>query len=130
MVSSLATRDPTVTRRAPERNIGRFPGCENTQVRIEDRSGTSLPEATISVDENELIDLLQGLADVVEGKRKHLHFQQLGGPQLVLRRATDDDPDPLGRSMDWWVGPLVLFGIIFVVVGAVTVLRWAVGLLS
>lgn len=99
-------------------------------MRIEDRSGTSLPEATVTVTDDELMDLLQGLADVVEGKRKHLHFQQLGGPQLVLRRAADDDPDPLGRSMDWWVGPLVLFGVLFVIVGAVTVVRWAMGLLS
>jgi hypothetical protein len=32
--------------------------------------------------------------------------------------------------MDWWLGPLVLFGAVFVIVGAVTILRWAVGLLS
>ncbi|MDQ4027474.1 MAG: hypothetical protein M3214_05400 [Actinomycetota bacterium] len=99
-------------------------------MRIEDRRGESLPETTISVDDEELIDLLQGLADVVEGKRDHLHFAQPGGPELVVRRATEGDPDPLGRQMDWWLGPLVLFGAVFVIVGAVTILRWAVGLLS
>ncbi|MGH2821328.1 MAG: hypothetical protein ACRDJ5_11810 [Actinomycetota bacterium] len=98
-------------------------------MKIEDREGESLREATVYVDDQELIDLLEGLADVVEGAREHLHFQQLGGPQLVVRRATEAEDDPLGRQIDWWVGPLVLFGLLFVVVGAVTVLRWALALL-
>jgi hypothetical protein len=32
--------------------------------------------------------------------------------------------------MDWWMGPVVLLGGLFLVVGAATVVRWAVGLLS
>lgn len=99
-------------------------------MQIEDRSGESLAEATVSLDDEELIDLLQGLADVVEGTREHLHFQQVGGPQLVVRRATDSQDDPLGRGLDWWVGPLVLLAILFIVIGAATVIRWAVGLLT
>ncbi|CAN5528564.1 hypothetical protein BH24ACT26_BH24ACT26_09240 [soil metagenome] len=98
-------------------------------MRIEDQRGESLAEATVTVDDEELIDLLQGLADVIEGQRPHLHFSQLGGAQLVIRRATESDDDPLGRQMDWWVGPGVLFGLVFVVIGAVTVVRWAIGLL-
>jgi hypothetical protein len=98
-------------------------------MRIEDKQGESLGEATVTVDDQELVDLLQGLADVIEGKRTHLHFRQLGGPQLVVRRAAESDDDPLGRQLDWWVGPVVLFGLLFIVVGAVTVLRWAAGLL-
>jgi hypothetical protein len=103
---------------------------ENTRVKIEDRSGEPLPEATVTVDDQELIDLLQGLADVVEGSREHLHFNQLGGPQLVVRRAAENESDPLLRHMDWWVGPLVLFGAVFIVVGLITVVRWAAGLMS
>ncbi len=99
-------------------------------MRIEDRKGESLTEATVTVDDKELIDLLQGLADVVEGSREHLHFSQLGGPQLVVRRTSEADDDPLGRGLDWWVGPLILFGVVFLVIGAVTVGRWAIGLLS
>jgi hypothetical protein len=98
-------------------------------MRIEDRGGESLTEATVTVDDAELIDLLEGLADVVEGKREHLHFNQLGGPQLVVRRATEADDDPLGRQIDWWLGPLILFGLVFLVVGAATVIRWAIGLI-
>lgn len=97
-------------------------------MRIEDRRGETLAEATVSVDDAELIDLLQGLADVVEGKRDHLHFKAPGGPELVVRHSSGDEPDPIERSMDWWVGPLVLFGTIFVIVGVVTVLRWAIAL--
>lgn len=99
-------------------------------MRIEDRSGESQTETTITVDDQELIDLLQGLADLIEGKREHLHFSQLGGPQLVVRRSAESDADPLGRQMDWWLGPAVLFGVIFVVIGLVTVVRWAAGLVS
>jgi hypothetical protein len=65
---------------------------------------------------------------VIEGKREHLHFQQLGGPELVVKLADPDEAEPLDRQMDWWVGPLVLFGAVFVVIGFVTVLRWAIGL--
>ena len=99
-------------------------------MRIEDRSGESLTETTITVDDEELIDLLQGLADVVEGKREHLHFAQVGGPQLVVRRTSEADDDPLGRQMDWWLGPAVLFGTLFVIIGLVTVVRWAAGLIG
>ena len=99
-------------------------------MKIEDRGGKSLPEATVVVDDVELIDLLQGLADVIEGDRAHLHFNQLGGPQLVIRRSAEVESDPLGRSMDWWMGPLVLFGVVFVVVGFITTVRWAIGLVS
>jgi hypothetical protein len=99
-------------------------------MKIEDRQGESLHEATVTVDDEELVDLLQGLADVIEGKRPHLHFSQLGGPQLVVRRAAEADDDPLGRQLDWWMGPLILVGLVFVVIGAYTVVRWAAGLLS
>lgn len=98
-------------------------------MRIENRRGESIDEATISLEAGELIDLLQGLADVVEGKQSHLHFSQLGGPQLVVRHVQEGDPDPLRRQMDWWVGPVVLATAVFVIIGAVTVIRWAVGLL-
>lgn len=99
-------------------------------MKIEDRQGESLHEATVTVDDEELVDLLQGLADVIEGKRPHLHFSQLGGPQLVVRRIAEADDDPLGRQLDWWMGPLILVGLVFVVIGAYTVIRWAAGLLS
>ena len=99
-------------------------------MRIEDRAGTSLPEATVTVDDEELMAFLEGLADVVEGKRPHLHLQQLGGAQLVVRKQSEADDDPLGRQMDWWLGPAVLFGVIFIVIGLVTVVRWAVNLVS
>lgn len=99
-------------------------------MKIEDRSGESLSEATVTLDDRELIDLLEGLADVIEEKRNHLHFAQAGGPQLVVRRIAEAEADPLGRQMDWWLGPAVLLGIVLVVVGLVTVVRWATGLLG
>ncbi|MBA3432353.1 MAG: hypothetical protein H0U16_12860 [Actinobacteria bacterium] len=97
-------------------------------MRIEDRQGQPIEEATVTLDDFELVDLLEGLADVVEGQRTHMHFHQAGGPQLVVQHASRTGPDPIGASMDWWVGPLVLSGVLFVIVGAVTVARWAIGL--
>jgi hypothetical protein len=99
------------------------------KLKIEAKDGESLAEATVVLEDEELIDLLQGLADVIEGKREHLHFNQLGGPQLVVRRTAEAEADPLGRQTDWWMGPLVLFVAVFVVIGAVTVIRWAASLI-
>ncbi len=99
-------------------------------MKIEDRRGEPLTEATVTVDDEELIDLLQGLADVVEGTREHLHFNQVGGPQLVVRRHAEGEADPIGRQLDWWVGPLILAGLLFVIIGAVTFVRWAINLLG
>jgi hypothetical protein len=98
-------------------------------MKIEDHRGETLREATVVVDDNELIDLLQGLADVLEGSREHLHFAQLGGPQLVVRRVNEAEADPLRRQMDWWWGPLVLTAAVLIVVGAINLVGWAVGLL-
>lgn len=97
-------------------------------MKIENRSGESLAEATLTLDDDEAVDLLQGLADVVEGSRDHLHFAQLGGPQLVVRKTSESDPDPLRRQMDWWMGPLILIGAIFLAVGAVNVIQWMLDL--
>jgi hypothetical protein len=60
-------------------------------MKIEDRRGESLPEVTVTVDENEIVSLLEGIADVIERKREHLHFAQPGGPQLVVRQAAEGD---------------------------------------
>ena len=99
-------------------------------MRLENERGDGIAEATVVVDDHEIVDLLQGLADVVEGTREHLHFKQLGGPQLVVRRAAEADADPLHQGMDWKVGPLILFALVFLVIGFVTVVRWAVNLLA
>jgi hypothetical protein len=98
-------------------------------MKIEDKRGDPLTEATLTVDKEELVSLLQGLADVAEGKRRHVHVTQVGGPQLVVRCVEKSEDDPLGRHMDWWLGPLVLMAAVLLVVGAVTVARWAAGLL-
>ena len=98
-------------------------------MRIENRKGESLAEATVTLDDNELVDLLQGLADVIEEQRQHLHFSQAGGPELVVRRSSEADADPLRHQMDWWVGPAVLALVVLVILGAATFVRWALGLL-
>ncbi len=99
-------------------------------MRIEDRRGEPLTETTVTVDDVELIEMLEGLADLAEGKREHVHFQASTDQQLVVRKGSGDDAEPLDRQMDWWVGPLVLFAVLFVVIGVITFVRWAVGLVT
>jgi hypothetical protein len=99
-------------------------------MKIENRRGEPVEETTVTVDDAELIDLLQGLADLVEGKREHLHFAQLGGPELVVKRGDEGSAAPIERQMDWWVGPLILFGVVFAVVGLVNIVGWAIRLAS
>jgi hypothetical protein len=97
-------------------------------MRIEDRRGEPIQETTVTVDDEELMDLLQGLADLVEGKRDHIHLAQAGGPQLVVRIGTID-AEPLERQMDWWVGPLVIFVVLFCAIGIIAFVGWAARLL-
>jgi hypothetical protein len=101
-------------------------------MRIEDGRGEAVGEATVTVDDEELIDLLQGLADLVEGKREHVHIVEsaVGGSQIVFRRGGPEEAAPIERQMDWWVGPVVLFGTLFLIIGLVTFVRWAVNLVS
>ena len=100
-------------------------------MRIQDRRGEAVPEATVTVDEVELIDLLNGLADLVEGKKElvHLTESEFGGTHLVFKRGSGEDIEPLERQMDWWVGPLVLFAVLFLLIGIVSFVRWAAEIL-
>lgn len=100
-------------------------------MRIEDRRGEPVQEVTVTADDAELIDLLQGLADLLEGKKElaHITESEVGGPHIAFRRDTGEEIEPLDRQMDWWVGPLVLFGAVFLVIGIVSFVRWAAGLL-
>ena len=98
-------------------------------MRIVDRRGEPVPEATITVDDTELIELLHSLADLAEGKKEHVHVLQPGGAQLVIERGSEGEVEPLERQMDWWAGPLILFGALFIVIGLITFIRWAVNLL-
>jgi hypothetical protein len=98
-------------------------------VRIEDRRGEPVQETTVTVDDAELMDLLQGLADLVEGKRDHLHLAQAGGPQLVVRKTAGEDAEPIERQMDWWLGPALLFAALFIIIGIVAFIGWAARLL-
>ena len=101
-------------------------------MRIQDRRGEAVPEATVTVDEAELVDLLHGLADLIEGKKElfHLTESEIGGTHLVFKRGSGDEVEPLERQIDWWVGPLVLVGAIFMIIGAVTFVRWAINLVG
>jgi hypothetical protein len=48
----------------------------------------------------------------------------------VWPTSSKADPDPLVRQMDWWMGPLILVGAIFLIVGAVNVIQWMVDLVQ
>ena len=46
----------------------------------------------------------------------------------MVRRAQEGDDDPLGRQLDWWLGPLVFVAAILLIVGLATMIRWIAGL--
>ncbi len=99
-------------------------------MRIEDRRGEPIVETTVTVDDAELIEMLEGLADLVEGKREHVHFDASPDQQLVVKKGSTEETEPIERQMDWWVGPLVLGMVLFFAIGLVTFIRWAAGLVT
>lgn len=94
---------------------------------ITDDRGRSLTEVTLRLTEEEVTDLLVAASDL-EGETEHAMLRAEDGTTLAVYRATDE-PTPLEKGSDWWLGPLVLVAVILVVVGAYTIGRGIVNLL-
>lgn len=79
------------------------------------------------LNENEVTDLLIA-ASQLDGGDDHALVQASDGRAIAIYRETDE-PTPLDRSTDWWVGPLILIALLFLAVGAYTIARGMLGLL-
>ncbi|HVL51743.1 MAG TPA: hypothetical protein VM754_09635 [Actinomycetota bacterium] len=94
---------------------------------ITDDRGRALNEVTVRLTPEEVTDLLVAASDLEGDGAEHAMLRSPDGTTLAVYRSTDE-PTPLQRGTDWWVGPLVLVAVILVVVGAYTIGRGLVDL--
>lgn len=94
---------------------------------IADDRGRALNEVTVRLSEDEVLELLVAASDLEADPEAHAMLRDPEGTTLAVYHATDE-PTPLQRGSDWWVGPLVLLAVILVVVGAYTIGRSLVDL--
>jgi hypothetical protein len=97
-------------------------------VEITDDRGRSLNEVTLRLTEDEVTELLVAASDLEGEDREHAMLRAEDGTTLAVYRATDE-PTPIQKGSDWWLGPLVLIAVILVVVGAYTIGSGIVNLL-
>lgn len=95
---------------------------------INDDRGRSLTEVTVRLTEEEVTDLLVAASDLEADGAEHAMLRSPDGTTLAVYRESDE-PTPLQKGTDWWVGPLVLVAVILLVVGAYTIGRGLVNLL-
>lgn len=95
---------------------------------IRDINGKQLDEVTLRLTATEVTELLVAASELDEGSKRHTLIRDRDGSTFALYiDATEDQP--LKKGTDWWVGPILLLGIILMVVGMVTIARGAVTLL-
>lgn len=94
---------------------------------LTDGRGRPLEEVTLRLSEDEVTDLLVA-ASQLDGGEENALVQGVDGRAIVIYRETGE-PTPLDRNTDWWVGPLILVAVMFLVVGAYTIARGILGLL-
>lgn len=97
-------------------------------MQISDSRGRSLDEVVVRLDGEELTELLVAASQLDERSRDHAVVGDEAGNIVALYRETGEAP-PLQRHFDWWLGPLILAGVILMLVGAFTIARGFVGLL-
>jgi hypothetical protein len=97
-------------------------------VEILDARGRSLEEVVLSLSRDELSELMVGASQVDDGSAEHAVVRDPGGRVVALYLASNEPP-PLARQTDWWLGPVILLAVLLMVVGAYTVARGIVGLL-
>lgn len=95
---------------------------------IRDGRGRSIPEATVRLSKEEVTDLLVETSQVDDGSKDHALLRDESGTTLAIYVETGEKP-PLEKHFDWWVGPLILFVIVLVLVGAFTIARGIISLL-
>ncbi len=93
-----------------------------------DAQGRNLEEVVLSLSKEELGELMVGAFQVDEGTAEHAVVRDPGGRVVALYLASDEPP-PLARQTDWWLGPIILVAVLLIVIGAYTVARGIVDLL-
>jgi hypothetical protein len=97
-------------------------------VLIQDASGKTLQEVTLRLDAQEVTELMVAASELDDGSKDHALVRDPAGVTLAVYSA-DQDAGPIARQTDWWLGPLILVGVVLMVAGAFTLARGAIGLL-
>jgi len=97
-------------------------------MQIKDSGGRVLTEVTIVLSDQEVTDLLVAASQIDDKTSSHALLRDPDGFTLALY-LNSDAPPPLVRGMDWWIGPIILFGLILLVSGAFTIARGLLRLL-
>lgn len=95
---------------------------------IRDARGRQIPEAVLRMSKEEVTNLLVETSQVDDGTKEHALIRDQSGTTLAIYVETQEPP-PLDRHTDWWAGPLILFLILLVLMGAFTLARGIVSLL-
>jgi hypothetical protein len=95
---------------------------------IKDSRGRTLNEVTIRLSDEETTELLVAASQLDDASVEHAMLRDKAGYTLAVYRDTDQ-PSPLQRGTDWWVGLVVLLVVLLVTVGAYTIARGIIGLL-
>ena len=95
---------------------------------IRDSHNRVVAEVTVRLTRDELTDLFLGASDVEEGTADHVYLRDKAGSTMAIYMDAGDSR-ALERGTDWWVGPILLFALVLLVIGAFTVARGLVGLL-
>ncbi|MGH2732039.1 MAG: hypothetical protein ACRDJG_03700 [Actinomycetota bacterium] len=95
---------------------------------ILDARGRNLEEVVLSLSREELGELMVGASQVDDGSSEHAVVRDRGGRAVALYLASDEPP-PLARHTDWWLGPIILVAVLLIAIGAYTVARELVDLL-
>jgi hypothetical protein len=95
---------------------------------LKDGRGHPLNEVIVMLSNEEVTELLVATSQLDGTDADHALLRTPEGTTLAIYRAADREPE-LARGTDWWMGPLVLVAVLFLVVGAYTIARGVLGLI-
>lgn len=95
---------------------------------LRDGRGRLLDEVVVKLADDEVAELLVAASQLDGTTTDHALLRTGEGTTLALYRDTGEPPE-LSRGTDWWMGPVVLVAVLFLVVGAYTIARGLLGLI-
>ncbi len=95
---------------------------------LKDGRGRALNEVIVNLSDEEVTELLVATSQLDDTDAGHALLRTPEGTTLAIYRTSDQAPE-LARGTDWWMGPVVLVAVVFLVVGAYTIARGVLALI-
>jgi hypothetical protein len=95
---------------------------------LKDGRGRALDEVIVTLSDEEVTELLVATSQLDDTDADHALLRTAEGTTLAIYRTAGQEPE-LARGTDWWMGPVVLVAVLFLVVGAYTIARGVLGLI-